>query len=179
VIDKVGDSDGPPQDDPSFEASRLVVDEGLEQEIGEIRDQSLNEQSIDQHSSVEHLAGLTVTVGPNSLIRTVKASRLSSDLQVKSGSKAPAGPSGDREEQADHTMFHVLVPTDNKLPRGITSYERLPADLFPADMKCCPLCNIPKKSHVKRDIVRTYLPWLWSPTTACRACKNSHVMSPV
>jgi hypothetical protein len=60
VIDKVGDSDGPPQDDPSFEASRLVVvDEGLEQEIGEIRDQSLNEQSIDQHSSVEHLDGLT------------------------------------------------------------------------------------------------------------------------
>jgi len=49
VIDDVGDSDEPPQDDPSFEASPLVVEEEvLEQEIGNIGDQSLNEQSIDQ-----------------------------------------------------------------------------------------------------------------------------------
>jgi hypothetical protein len=115
VIDEVGDSDGPSQDDPSFEASRLVEEEGLEQEIGEIGDQSVNEQSIDQQ--IENLDGLTVTVGPHSLIRTVKASRLTSDLRLKSRSKAPAGPGGDREEQADHTIFHVLVPTDSILPR--------------------------------------------------------------
>jgi hypothetical protein len=78
VIDEVGDSDGPSQDDPSFEASRLVEEEGLEQEIGEIGDQSVNEQSIDQQ--IENLDGLTVTVGPNSVIRTVKASRLTSEL---------------------------------------------------------------------------------------------------
>jgi hypothetical protein len=48
VIDEVRDSDGPRQDDPSFEASRLVEEESLKQEIGEIGDQSLNEQSIDQ-----------------------------------------------------------------------------------------------------------------------------------
>ena len=35
-------------DDPSFKASRLVEEESLKQEIGEIGDQSLNEQSIDQ-----------------------------------------------------------------------------------------------------------------------------------
>ena len=75
----------------------------------------MNEQSIDQQ--IENLDGLTVTVGPNTLIRTVKASRLTSHLRLISMSKVPAGPGGDREEQADHTMFHVLVPTDNKLPR--------------------------------------------------------------
>jgi hypothetical protein len=145
----------------------------LRQEIGEIGDQSLNEQSIDQQiEQIEHLDGLTITVGPNSLIRTVKASRLTSDLRLKSRSKAPAGPSGDREEQADHTMFHVIVLIDNKLPRGITLYERLPAELLPANMKFCPLCNIPKKSHIKRHILRTHLPWFWSPTTACWACEE-------
>jgi hypothetical protein len=36
------------------------------QEIGEIGDQSLNEQSIDQQiEQIEHLDGLTITVGPN------------------------------------------------------------------------------------------------------------------
>jgi hypothetical protein len=50
----------------------------LKQEIGEIGDQSLNEQSIDQQiEQIEHLDGLTVTVGPNSLIRTVKAGKIS------------------------------------------------------------------------------------------------------
>ena len=44
MIDEVRDSDGPRQDDPSFEASRLVEEGGLEQEIGEIGDQSVNEQ---------------------------------------------------------------------------------------------------------------------------------------
>ena len=58
---------------------------GLKQEIGEIGDQSLNEQSIDQQiEQIEHLDGLTITLGPNSLIRTVKASRLTSDLRLKS-----------------------------------------------------------------------------------------------
>jgi hypothetical protein len=91
VIDEVRDSDGPPQDDPSFEASRLVEEEGLKQDIGEIGDQSLNEQSIDQQiEQIEHLDGLTVTVGPNSLIRTIKASRFTSDLRLKSRSKPPA-----------------------------------------------------------------------------------------
>lgn len=79
VIDEVGDSDVPPQDDPSFEASRLIIaGKGLAQEIGELGDQSRSEQSIDLQPPVEHFDGLTVTVGPNSLIRTVKASRLTS-----------------------------------------------------------------------------------------------------
>ena len=60
------DSDGPPQDDPSFEVSRLVEEESLNQEIGEIGDQFLNQQSIDQQiEQIEHLDGLTITVGPN------------------------------------------------------------------------------------------------------------------
>ena len=84
------DSDGPRQDDPSFEASRLVEEESLKQDIGEIGDQSLNEQSIDQQiEQIEHLDGLTVTVEPNSLIRTIKASRFTSDLRLKSRSMAP------------------------------------------------------------------------------------------
>jgi len=115
-----------PQDDPSFEAPRLIVEEeGLEPEIGELGDQIRSVQSIDQQPSVEHLDGLTVTVGPNSLIRTVKASRLTSDLRLKSRSKTQAGPSGDREEPADQTMFLVHIPTDNKLPRGIKSYQQI------------------------------------------------------
>jgi hypothetical protein len=157
VIDEIGDSD-----DPSFEASRLTV-----VEEGSVQDNL--EQSIGQPSSVEHLDGLTVTVGSDSLIRTVKASRLTSDLRLKSRAKAPAGPTGDREEPTDQTRFHihVLVPTDNKLPKGLKSYERLPAELLPANMKFCPLCNFPKKSHIKRHMLRTHLPWFWSPTTAC------------
>ena len=138
VIYEVGDSDEPPQDEPSFEASRLITEgEGLEPEIGELGDQSRSEQSIDQQRPVEHLDGLTVTVGPNSLIRTVKASRLTSDLRLKSRYKTPAGTSGDKEEPTNQAMFHVLVPTDNKLPRGITSYERLPAELLPANTQVC------------------------------------------
>ena len=39
-------------------------------------------------------------------------------------------------------------------------------------MKFCPLCNIPKKSHIKRHILRTHLPWFWSPTTACWVCEE-------
>ena len=68
VIDEVGDSDEEngeprmvivresPQDDPSFEASRLVfVEEGSEQDDLEqdIRKQSPNEQSIDLHASLQ------------------------------------------------------------------------------------------------------------------------------
>ena len=68
VIDEVGDSDEEngelrmvivresPQDDPSFEASRLVfVKEGSEQDDlqQDIRKQSPNEQSIDLHASLQ------------------------------------------------------------------------------------------------------------------------------
>jgi hypothetical protein len=75
-----------------------------------------------------------------------------------------------RSKQTTQCFMYSFQQTTNL--QGVYLRERLPAELLPANMKCCPLCNIPKKSHIKRHILRTHLPWFWSPTTACWACEE-------
>ena len=80
-----------------------------------------------------------------------------------------------RSKQTTQCFMYSFQQTTNF--QGVYLRERLPTELLPANMKCCPLCNIPKKSHIKRHILRTHLPWFWSPTTACWAsCHESSLI---
>ena len=104
--------------------------------------------------------------------RKVEATYLTRDLYLYKrnfGSQPQTQkPSGDR----DPTTYTITVPLDNKLPRGLTSYERIPNEFLPDDIKFCPLCSMPKRFHMKRHILQTHFPWYWSPTTACWTCQE-------
>lgn len=173
VIDEVGESS---EEEAPTEAQRLIVERSPEREVESEASDQKDDDKVETEN-VEHLDNVTVTIDNDTYLRSVKATRLTKDLrlnQVRPSVKpGPSGPSGDREDQQSVVPVIRIIPDlQNRLPKGLKSYERLPSELLPDDIRRCPICEIPKRSHIRRHILITHVPWFWSPTTACWICQE-------
>ncbi|CAC5409274.1 tatD [Mytilus coruscus] len=167
VVDEYNDED----ENKTEETGTVYIDNSSYDKTTEDKSKSLVEAS---RLTKEHLDNISVTVDQERNQRTVEATRLTRDLRIYSQHFPPKKveniPSGDKEFQQPECI--IILPPQNILPRGITSYERIPHELLPANTKFCPICELPKRFHIKRHILQTHFPWFWSPTTACWTCKE-------
>jgi len=118
--------------DTTYEAPRRVVEE----------------PSVEPPEKTAFLDNVTVTVEQDSLQRSVKATRLTGDLRLREPHYPRPVPSGVREPS--NRIVTITLPDSNLLPRRLKSYERLPTDLLPEGIRRCPICETPKRSHIRR-----------------------------
>ena len=165
----------------SDKSVHLSVTHSVKSESGQMEPSYENISSDEfKSSSIEGKLGVQVTVANNDLNqRLVEASRLTSDIRLNVGrlpyksraeDQEPRGPSRP-DDYSNITVEMLPIPT-RSLPRGLSTYEHIPEELLPEGMRFCPLCGIPKKSHMKRHILKTHLPWFWAAMTACWSCSE-------